>query len=1524
MSFQQGVCFDFQRGICRRKNCKFRHTGRGGRGGVAGGGGRGSGSTNGQQRRGVCHEFVRNGTCRFGNKCKFDHPGNLQQQAQQQSVSKQSNNDIKKFIKHLSQVQPNKLGGELEQSFCLWQRCWHEHKTLDAIARRIMIETLAKIPGSSSVHPPAIDVIKKAFEEFLGSKAGVGDDIILSQGKTVLAAVKRLLQFEWDPPRQAVEDGLTHVVILAEGKLKKQVKDHRVLSSELMQVVEDLETPWRIKMKEDVLLSEEVEDLSQAAASYKDWKSANVAWLCNPEYFAPSTCPKMKVGSLGVYDSSEHYIDTVYRLWIAMTFSDGHAAFAPHCRARNQSGNGCNSSLWPVSETANVANLRCRTKDCRAPVEFTCRIKNHDSLCKSCALLSISRHKKGPDAKAHASTHIYDCKVSRLGEDGVLYLSEFQSRNPPPTSIHWRTTKRLSPPNLLGVVKVRAKGSELQDADLIKWGECAYHGQSYDEERRRNRGELAINMSSIVDLDPDYFEVNTYVAVIDCMTFVPEWIPVLKALESQKEVRLPFDNGKHLNLIKEDPVPKSFFWSNLPSDAISVSNSSELIDRMVDESSLEPIREIRRSANLRDELSMRLRSLVTEATLDKGQLMSFIDSLQHPVHLTQGPPGTGKSYLGVVLVRALIIIRELWLKKTNGMSSPPILVLSYKNHAIDEFLVDLVKAEPAKLSRNKLIRIGGQCKDQRLAMYSERNTFQSDPSVQQKRSCLQALNNLRTSIQVTVNSHITSFLSHRQSYRAELDPKNKRKIVEYAVQTLMEMIARRFLLQNVLSALKDAGDTTTPTNVTTNLDFLQIQAVGNDHMASGTIRRFWQKDRRTDMIPHLSKEVEHYETLDHWGDILVMWLSGKKPLLPCAFKSDQDGLICGKRSYDPTVDLCDDHRCRHISTGTNFTRCPSICSTENDTLCQKHVCGVDHCRFAKMNDQNFCEGHCCRRCLELSQTSKMVNDLPPRNFCEDHPACLHPSCFNQSKSGGIFCEEHDVTKCLALNKKKKPCKGKPMSRMMPYCWDHKHLAPMIDFGSESEDDASVSLPVESSAERAICAATTKKGKPCKGPALPGKRFCYDHDIEDEKASSSNDQTRVSGDPGQMVAVCPEESAGPGGSEAAGEQGDVASVVSRNSSDSFATAASNIIQGSTVPLDFDEAELEGEEEGENLQHLREVFEIEENDSDDFFLDGEIEEHQRDTGNTIENSIFAESFAEASEWNWNMSEDERWAACQNLLADLRRSMNTADGLVRRCIVTARKEYQQAIMLAKSKVYENKSVIGGTMVGCISRLDSIRVTRPFAVVVEEASEVLEPLLFSCLTESTIKLEMIGDHRQLQPSVMSRYEFEIHSKINISMFQRLIEAPDGHEIPSTVLSIQRRMRPNLCDLTRTYYADVVEIEDEERCLKQLIGSRISPTVKLNSSTFGREVPGIGPHVFLWTHNGAQKRSNVGISRINPVEATMACSLASYLVTCGVPTKSIAILTPYKGQLMVRNEIPTSAYNLACSYRTNPLFDHS
>lgn len=521
----------------------------------------------------------------------------------------------------------------------------------------MMLEILARTPGSSSVDPPPIHLCDEVVQQFFKENR-LSDDAILTSSKTVLDVVSRLLQFEWDCTKDVVKDSLENIILAAESNLKKKHKDHRDVGLRLSGALDDLEKPWRIKMREIPDTAETTEDRQPLAP--EDWKNANIKWLCNPSFFSPTCCPKMRVGASGVYDSADNYMETVYRLWVAMTFADGHSALAPHCRSRGQSGGGCNNALWPI--TGSVGQARCRSRGCSKPVEFACRIKSHDALCSDCATRSVAQHLKGPGQSA--STHVYDCKVKYVDPDGILYLNGFKSRNPPP-NVHWRTSKRLSPPNLVGIVGTRSMGSPLNESDLVKWGEVVYHGHNRDEERRRQQGDLAINISSIVEIDPDFFEEHSSVAVvsffpninsnfsplslndhtlsscslqIDCMSFVPEWIPVLKALESQKNSCLPFENGKHLNLCKDSAVKVSSVMDTYssPNDLVAA-NRSQVIEMMVEESQLEPIREIRRDPSLRDELVTKLENLVLETTLDKMQLVSFLDALQNPVHLTQGP-----------------------------------------------------------------------------------------------------------------------------------------------------------------------------------------------------------------------------------------------------------------------------------------------------------------------------------------------------------------------------------------------------------------------------------------------------------------------------------------------------------------------------------------------------------------------------------------------------------------------------------------------------------------------------------------------------------------------------------------------------------------------------------------------------------------------------------------------------------------------------------------------------------------------
>ncbi|KND87314.1 NFX1-type zinc finger-containing protein 1 [Tolypocladium ophioglossoides CBS 100239] len=77
-----------------------------------------------------------------------------------------------------------------------------------------------------------------------------------------------------------------------------------------------------------------------------------------------------------------------------------------------------------------------------------------------------------------------------------------------------------------------------------------------------------------------------------------------------------------------------------------------------------------------------------------AQLESLINGLGNAVGQIQGPPGTGKSFIGA-------LISQIILKLTNHR----ILVLSYTNHALDQFLEDLLDIGVAG---DSMVRLGSK------------------------------------------------------------------------------------------------------------------------------------------------------------------------------------------------------------------------------------------------------------------------------------------------------------------------------------------------------------------------------------------------------------------------------------------------------------------------------------------------------------------------------------------------------------------------------------------------------------------------------------------------------------------------------------------------------------------------------------------------------------------------------------------------------------------------------------------------
>ncbi|KAJ6576427.1 P-loop containing nucleoside triphosphate hydrolase protein [Mycena vulgaris] len=79
--------------------------------------------------------------------------------------------------------------------------------------------------------------------------------------------------------------------------------------------------------------------------------------------------------------------------------------------------------------------------------------------------------------------------------------------------------------------------------------------------------------------------------------------------------------------------------------------------------------------------------------LDDSQALSLLAGLTQRVSLIQGPPGTGKSFIGALLAKASHDLRR------------KILVVCYTNHALDQFLEDILDIG---VPSSSIVRLGGK------------------------------------------------------------------------------------------------------------------------------------------------------------------------------------------------------------------------------------------------------------------------------------------------------------------------------------------------------------------------------------------------------------------------------------------------------------------------------------------------------------------------------------------------------------------------------------------------------------------------------------------------------------------------------------------------------------------------------------------------------------------------------------------------------------------------------------------------
>lgn len=116
---------------------------------------------------------------------------------------------------------------------------------------------------------------------------------------------------------------------------------------------------------------------------------------------------------------------------------------------------------------------------------------------------------------------------------------------------------------------------------------------------------------------------------------------------------------------------------------------------------------------------------------DGSQLQAMKMALTQELSVIQGPPGTGKTYIGLKIVQVLLKNRHVWNSTTGEsvlgtrlrpkkviMAKSPILIMCYTNHALDQFLEEIIEME--KGNPLTLIRIGGRTKKEEIKKHNLR------------------------------------------------------------------------------------------------------------------------------------------------------------------------------------------------------------------------------------------------------------------------------------------------------------------------------------------------------------------------------------------------------------------------------------------------------------------------------------------------------------------------------------------------------------------------------------------------------------------------------------------------------------------------------------------------------------------------------------------------------------------------------------------------------------------------------------
>lgn len=232
----------------------------------------------------------------------------------------------------------------------------------------------------------------------------------------------------------------------------------------------------------------------------------------------------------------------------------------------------------------------------------------------------------------------------------------------------------------------------------------------------------------------------------------------------------------------------------------------------------------------------------------------------------------------------------------------------------------------------------------------------------------------------------------------------------------------------------------------------------------------------------------------------------------------------------------------------------------------------------------------------------------------------------------------------------------------------------------------------------------------------------------------------------------------------------------------------------------------------------------------------------------------------------------------------------GLAHRDLKNGWKDARRIEQQMKDDILDKANVICATCIGSGHIvLDGRRFPR---VLIDEATQATEPATLVPIVRGCRQLVLVGDHKQLPPTVISTRAEEMG--LNKSLFERLIELG----VSSTMLLEQYRMHPCIAEFpSRQSYDGLLKNGVTNK-------NRIAP--------IGIIWPDFDNPVVFLPVEGGEIVSADGHSKANPTEAGWVLRIVDSLLTGeDISSSDIGVITPYNGQVRAINDLMESSGGL-------------